>query len=369
MDPRPSLLDVKTLPPRPLLSSLPGPSSVESTLVAPSAASIPTAVPSDLEKLTAAVPTDLAQLIHRFPQIFPDDLPEGFPPKWPFDHLIKLEPGTQPTVQRRFRLTQPELEELRKQLDYLLEKKFIRPSSSPFAAPMLFTPKKDGGYRMCNDYRALNRVTIRSRYPIPRTDELINQLQKARLFSEIDLRGGYPQIRLVAADCHKNAFCTRYGSFEYIVMPFGLTNAPATFQMTMNQNFSSVVDRYVIVYLDDIVIYSETREQHLKDLEAVFMLLWGEKEQAAFSSLKTFLCSTLVLCIADPHRPFKVITDASDIANGAVLLQDFGEGLQPIAYESRELHPPERNYPIHDKEMLAIVHAFKVWRCYLTART
>ncbi|GJP31580.1 hypothetical protein CLOM_g13576 [Closterium sp. NIES-68] len=142
--------------------------------------------------------------------------------------------------------------------------------SSSFASPILFTLKKDDVYRMCTHYRALNRVTIKSRYPIPRTDELIDQLRKARFFSKIYLRRGYHQTRVVAADYHKMVFRTRYGSLEYIVMPFGLTNAPATFQITMNLIFSSLVDKCVIVYLDNILIYSETREQ---DLEAVFTLL------------------------------------------------------------------------------------------------
>ncbi|GJP48081.1 hypothetical protein CLOM_g7362 [Closterium sp. NIES-68] len=126
---------------------------------------------------------------------------------------------------------------------------------------------------MCTDYRALNMVTIKSRYPIPRANELIDQLRKARFFSKIDLRGGYNQIHVIVADCHETAFCTRYGSFEYVIMPFGLTNALATFQMTMNQIFSSLVDKCVIVYLDDILIYSETREQQLKGLGAFFTLL------------------------------------------------------------------------------------------------
>ncbi|GJP49219.1 hypothetical protein CLOM_g8457 [Closterium sp. NIES-68] len=136
----------------------------------------------------------------------PDDLPSGLPPERPQDHKIELEPGAQPTVRTQWRLTQPELQELRNQLDYLLAKGFIRPSTSPFAAPILFTPKKDGGLRMCTDYRALNRVTIKSRYPIPRTDELIDNLRGARYFSKIDLRGGYHQIRVFADDCHKTAF-------------------------------------------------------------------------------------------------------------------------------------------------------------------
>ncbi|GJP66737.1 hypothetical protein CLOP_g23646 [Closterium sp. NIES-67] len=370
------------------------------------------------------------------------------------DHKIELEPGAQPTVRTQWRLTQPELQELRNQLDYLLAKGFIRPSTSPFAAPILFTPKKDGGLRMCTDYRALNRVTIKSRYPIPRTDELIDNLRGARYFSKLDLRGGYHQIRVFADDCHKTAFRTRYGSYEYTVMPFGLTNASSTFQLTMNGVFRDLLDKCVIIYLDDILIYSKTREQHLKDLEVFFQRLqrhrlitkgskceflkqemeflghvistegiridpkklraiqewkpptnlqqlqsflgfvnyvrwfipnmagltgpltdllqkgtlyeWGEKQQVVFEALKNLLMSPPVLRIADPERPFEFITDASDIAIGAVLMQDFGNGLQPIAYESRKMQSAERNYPVHDKEMLAIVHAFKIWRCYLT---
>ncbi|CAI7806861.1 unnamed protein product [Closterium sp. NIES-54] len=197
-------------------------------------------------------------------------LEAGLPPQRAHDHRIELEPGAQPTVQRQFRLTLPELDELRKQLDYLLEKKIIRPSSSPFAAPILFTPKKDGGFRMCIDYRALNRVTIKSRYPIPHADELIDQLRTAWVFSKIDLRGGYHQIRVEPSDCAKTAFGTRYGSFEYTVMPFGLTNAPATFQMTMNEAFRPLLDKCVIIYLDDILVYSQDKQQHLAELEEVF---------------------------------------------------------------------------------------------------
>ncbi|GJP47026.1 hypothetical protein CLOM_g6258 [Closterium sp. NIES-68] len=395
---------------------------------------------TDINKLCASVPDDLAKIIREYPEIFPDDLPSGLPPERPQDHKIELEPGAQPTVRTQWRLTQPELQELRNHLDYLLTKGFIRPSTSPFATPILFTPKKDGGLRMCTDYRALNRVTIKSRNPIPRTDELIDNLRGARYFSKIDLRGGYHQIRVFADDCHKTAFRTRYRSYEYTVMPFGLTNAPSTFQLTMNGVLRDLLDKCVIIYLDDILIYSKTQEQHLKDLEAVFQRLqqhqlefpghvistegiridpkklwaiqewkpptnlqqlqsflgfvkyvrrfipnmagitgpltdllqkgtfyeWGEKQQAAFEALKNLLMSPPVLRIADPERPFEVITDASDIPIGAVLMQDFGNGLQPIAYESRKMQSAERNYPVHDKEMLAIVHAFKIWRCYLT---
>ncbi|GJP80421.1 hypothetical protein CLOP_g10624 [Closterium sp. NIES-67] len=209
----------------------------------------------DIAKLCETVPPDLADLIKKYPEIFPDDLPAGLPPSRPEDHRIELEPGAQPTVQRQFRLSQPELEELQQQLDYLMTKGFIWPSTSPYAALVLFTPKKDGGFRMCIDYRALNRITIKSRYPIPRADELLDQLHGAKFFSKINLQGGYHQIRIAADDCHNTAFRTRYGSYEYLVMPFGLTNAPSTVQMTMNDIFRELLDKCVIIYLDDCRVF------------------------------------------------------------------------------------------------------------------
>ncbi|GJP30216.1 hypothetical protein CLOM_g23531, partial [Closterium sp. NIES-68] len=235
--------------------------------------------------------------------------------------------------------------ELQDKLDYLLAKGFIRPSTSPVAAPSLFTPKKDGGLWISIDYRALNRVTIKSRYPIPCADKLIDKLRGARYFSKIDLLGDYHQIRVFANDCQKTTSRTRYGSYEYTVMPFGFTNTPSTFQLTMNGVFRDLLDKCVIIYLDDILIYSTTQQQYLKDLEAVFQRLQQN-------------------CLITNGS--KCRDRRSDIAIGAVLLQDFGDGLQPIAYESRKLQSAKRNYPVHDKEMLAIVHAFKVWRFYLT---
>ncbi|GJP51448.1 hypothetical protein CLOM_g10609, partial [Closterium sp. NIES-68] len=304
------------------------------------------------------------------------------PPERPQDHKIDLEPGAQPTVRTQWRLTQPELTELRSQLDYLLEKGFIRPSTSPFAAPILFTPKKDGGLQMCIDYRALNRRTIKSRYPIPRADDLLDQLRGARFFSKIDLRGGYHQIRVFADDCHKTAFRTRYGSYEYTVMPFGLMNVPSTFQLTMNGVFRDLLDKCVIVYLDDILIYSQTQEQHLRDLEQVFQRL-QEHRLITKGSKCEFLKSELEFLghvvgadgiKIDPKkittiRDWKPPTNLQELQSflgSSITSGNFGDGLQPIAYESRKLQAAERNYPIHNKEMLAIVHAFKVWRCYLT---
>ncbi|GJP85961.1 hypothetical protein CLOP_g16045 [Closterium sp. NIES-67] len=164
---------------------------------------------TDINKLCASVPDDLEKIIREYPEIFPDDLPSGLPPERPQDHKIEVEPGAQPTVRTQWRMTQPKLHELRNQLDYLMAKGFFRPSTSPFVAPILFTPKKDGVLRMCMDYRALNRVTIKSGYPIPCTDELIDNLHRACYFLKIDLRGGYHQIRVFADDCHKTAIYRR----------------------------------------------------------------------------------------------------------------------------------------------------------------
>ncbi|GJP79674.1 hypothetical protein CLOP_g9876 [Closterium sp. NIES-67] len=266
-----------------------------------------------------------------------------------------------------------ELADMKKQIEYLLAKGLIRPSTSPYSAPVLFTPKSDGSLRMCIDYRALNKQTIRKKCPIPRIDDLLDHLRGATVFSKLDLRSGYWQIRMADNYIHKTAFRTRYGSYEYLVMPFGLTNAPATFQAEMNHILCPLLDECVVVYVDDILIYSTTREQHLKDLEEFLtlcdqhrLITKGSKKQVVFDQMKTFLMTPPVLRIANPDRPYELITDASDIAVCALLLQEFGEGLQPIAYDSRELQGAERNYPVHDKEMLAIVNAFKTWRCYLS---
>ncbi|GKD74428.1 putative reverse transcriptase domain-containing protein, partial [Tanacetum coccineum] len=155
-----------------------------------------------------------------------------------------------------------ELKELKDQLQELLERGFIRPSVSPWGAPVLFVKKKDGSMRLCIDYKELNRITVRNRYPLPRIDDLFDQLQGANFFSKIDLRSGYHQLRVKEQDISKIAFRTRYGHYEFLVMPFGLTNSPAVFMDLMNRAFYEYLDRFVIVFIDDILVYSKTREEH-----------------------------------------------------------------------------------------------------------
>ncbi|KAL4038316.1 hypothetical protein IC575_001930 [Cucumis melo] len=155
-----------------------------------------------------------------------------------------------------------ELKELKVQLQELLDKRFIRPSVSPWGAPVLFVKKKDGSMRLCIDYRELNKVTVKNRYPLPRIDDLFNQLQGATVFSKIDLRSGYHQLRIKDGDVPKTAFRSRYGHYEFILMSFGLTNAPAVFMDLMNRVFREFLDTFVIVFIDDILIYSKTEAEH-----------------------------------------------------------------------------------------------------------
>ena len=176
---------------------------------------------------------------------------------------IDLVPGAAPVAKAPYRLAPSEMQELSKQLEELLEKGFIRPSSSPWGAPILFVKKKDVSMRMCIDYRELNKLTIKNKYPLPRIDDLFDQLQGTAWFSKIDLRSGYHQLKVREEDVHKTAFRTRYGHFEFIVMPFGLTNAPAAFMDLMNRVCRPMLDRSVIVFIDDILIYSKSKEDHV----------------------------------------------------------------------------------------------------------
>jgi len=176
-----------------------------------------------------------------------------------------------------------ELEELKKQLDELLQKGLIKPSQSPFGAPVLFVKKKSGEMRLCVDYRALNEITVKNKYPLPRVEDLIDQLKGAKVFSKIDLRSGYHQIRIDEKDVEKTAFRTRYGHFEFLVLPFGLTNAPATFMDLMQQIFHENLDVFVIIYLDDILIYSKTMKEHHKHLRVVLDVLREHKLYAKLS--------------------------------------------------------------------------------------
>lgn len=228
------------------------------------------------------------QLLDEFRDVFPSDLPSGLPPRRDVDHRIELVPGSTPPSRPTYRMSPKELDELKKQLQDLIEHQFIQPSKSPYGAPVLFVKKKDGSIRMCIDYRALNKITVKNKYPLPRIDELLDRLEGAQYFSKIDLRSGYHQVRIHEDDIPKTAFRTRYGHFEYLVLPFGLTNAPATFMHLMQSIFNHQLDDFVVVYLDDILIFSKTKEEHEIHVRKVLELLRENKLYGKLSKCEFF---------------------------------------------------------------------------------
>ncbi|GJY49514.1 reverse transcriptase domain-containing protein [Tanacetum coccineum] len=191
--------------------------------------------------------------------------------------------GAAPVARAPYRLAPSEMHELSDQLQELADRGFIRPSTSPWGAPVLFVKKKDGSFRMCIDYRELNKLTVKNRYPLPRIDDLFDQLQGSSVYSKIDLRSGYHQLRVRDEDIPKTAFRTRYGHYEFQVMPFGLTNAHAVFMDLMNRVCKPYLDKFVIVFIDDILIYSRNKEEHANHLRIILELLRKEKLYAKFS--------------------------------------------------------------------------------------
>eukprot|EP00253_Pinus_taeda_P002532 PITA_02532 len=315
-------------------------------------------------------------IIQEFTDVFPEEIP-GLPPRRNIDFTIELIPGAAPVSRAPYRMSTPELTELKMQLQELLDKEYIRPSVSPSGALVLFVKKKDGTLWMCIDYRQLNKLTIKNKYPLPRIDELFDQVKGATVFSKINLRSGYHQIRIKDEDIAKTAFRIRYGHYKFVVLPFGLTNAPATFMCLMNSIFHPYLDRFVLIFIDDILIYSRTIEEHHehlrmdgivvdpekikaimdwpvpKDVADVrsFMGLagyyrrfvegfskvafpitslqrkgrtfhWTPNCQKIFEQLKHLLTTAPILSIADPHKDYVVCTDASKEGLGGVLMQE-----------------------------------------------
>ncbi|GJT73928.1 putative reverse transcriptase domain-containing protein [Tanacetum coccineum] len=363
-------------------------------------------------------------IVRDFSEVFPEDLP-GLPPARPVEFQIDLIPGAAPVARAPYRLAPSEMKELSEQLQELSDKGFIRPSSSPWGAPVLFVKKKDGLFIMCIDYRELNKLTMKNRYPLPRIDDLFDQLQGSSIYSKIYLRSGYHQLRVREQDIPKTAFRTRYGHYEFQVMPFGLTNAPTVFMDLMNRVCKPYLDKFVIVFIDNILIYSKDRKEHEEHLKVILELLkneklgihvdpakiesikdwaspktpteirqflglasyyrrfiegfskiaksmtkltqkgikfdWGEKEENAFQLIKQKLCSALILALPEGSGDFVVYCDVSHKGLGDVLMQRD----KVIAYASRQLKIHEKNYITHDLELGSVVFALKIWRHYL----
>ncbi|GJU64580.1 putative nucleotidyltransferase, ribonuclease H [Tanacetum coccineum] len=331
-----------------------------------------------------------------FPEVFPEELP-GLPLIRQVDFHIELIPGAAPVARAPYRLAPAEMKELAEQLKELSDKGFIRPSSSSWGAPILFVKKKDGSFRMCIDYRELNKLTVKNHYPLPRIDDLFDQLQGSSIYSKIDLRSGYHQLRVREEDIPKIAFRTRYRHYKFRVMPFGLTNAPAMFMDLMNHVCKPYLDEFVIVFIDDILIYSPKIEAvknwaspttpseirqflglvgyYRRFIEGFSKIAkpmieltqknqkfdWGKEQEEAFQLLKQKLCVAPILALPEGSDDFVVYCDASIKGLGAVLMQR----MKVIAYASRQLKIHEKNYTTHDLELGAVVFTLKIRRHYL----
>ncbi|GJV94749.1 putative reverse transcriptase domain-containing protein [Tanacetum coccineum] len=289
------------------------------------------------EKILEDVP-----IVRDFPEVFPEELP-SIPPARQVELQIDLVPGAAPVAQAPYRLAPSEMKELAEQLQELFDKRFIRPNSSPWGSPVLFIKKKYGSFRMCIDYRELNKLTVKNRYPLPKIDDLFDQLQGSSVYSKIDLRSGYHHLRVHKEDIPKTAFRTRYGHYEFQVMPFGLTNAPAVFMNLRNRMCKPYLDKFVIVFIDDILIYSKNKEEHEEHLKLILELL----KKVEFAP---------ILALPKGSENFIVYCDASHKGLDAVLMQNE----KVIAYASRQLKIHEKNYTTHDLELGAVVFALKI---------
>ncbi|KAG8481374.1 hypothetical protein CXB51_026156 [Gossypium anomalum] len=291
--------------------------------------------------------------IKEFQDVFPEELP-GLPPNREVEFGIDLLPGTAPVSIAPYRMAPKELVELKAQIQELLDRGFIRPSISPWGAPVLFVKKKDGTMRMCIDYRQLNKLTIKNKYPLPRIDDLFDQLKGASVFSKIDLRSGYHQLRVKEEDIHKTAFRTRYGHYEFLVMPFGLTNAPAAFMDLMNRVFQPYLDQFVVVFM---MISWKGIKVDPRKIEAI--LEW--KPPRSVTEIRSFLG------LAGYYRRF--VEGFSVLA--ALLTKlirkgaPFPESGKDFIMYSDASRPHELNYPTHDLELAAVIFALKIWRHYL----
>jgi hypothetical protein len=231
---------------------------------------------------------DNIRVVRDFPDVFPEELP-GMPPDREVEFVIDLLPRTAPISKWPYRMSVEELKELKKQLTELQEAGYICPSSSPWGAPVLFVQKNDGSQRMCVDYRSLNDVTVKNKYSMPCIEDLFDPIRGARVFSKIDLRSGYHQMKIRPSDIPKMAFSTRYGSYEFTVMSFGLTNAPAYFMNLMNKVFMEYLDRFVVVFIEDILIYSKSDGDHEEHLRLVLQKLQDNQLYTKFSKCEFWI--------------------------------------------------------------------------------
>lgn len=234
-------------------------------------------------KTDDALPSAFKSLLQEFNDIFPhEDACTGLPPLRGIEHQIDFVPGATLPNMAAYRTNPTETKEIQRQVEELMDKGYVRESMSPCSVPVILVPKKDGTWRMCVDCRAINKITVKYRHPIPRLDDMLDELYGANLFSKIDLKSGYHQIRMNVGDEWKTAFKTKFGLYEWLVMPFGLTNAPSTFMRLMNHVLRDYIGKFVVVYFDDILVYSKSLNDHILHVKKILFKLREEKLYANF---------------------------------------------------------------------------------------
>ena len=316
-------------------------------------------------------------IVKEFPDVFPDDI-SGLPPDRATEFVIELIPGTKLISIPPYRMAPTELKELKAQLEELLSKGFIRLSTSPWGAPVLFVKKKYGSLRLCIDYRQLNRATIPNQYPLPHIDELFDQLHGSLVYSKIDSRSSYHQLRVRENDVSKTTFRTRYGHYEFLVMPFGLTNALAAFMDLMNSVFSPYLDKFVIVFIDDILVYSSSPEEHVEHLRTVLQILRERQLYAKFSKCQFWLDKVAFLghvisaegISVDPHKIEAIVnwnppTNVSEVRSFLGLAgyyRKFVEGFSKIATPLTNLLKKDQKFELS----YTCQHSFEELRQRLT---
>jgi hypothetical protein len=319
----------------------------------------------NLDETNPSLPSLAVSLLQEFEHVIPKEMPNELPPIRGIEHQIDFVPGAAIPNRPAYRSNSEETKELQRQVKDLMSKGYVRESMSPCAVLVLLVPKKDGTWRMYVDCRAINNITVKYRHPIPKLDNMLDELHGSCIFSKIDLKSGYHQIRMKEGDEWKTAFKTKYGLYEWLVMPFGLTNAPSTFMRLMNHALRAFLGRFVVVYFDNILVYSKSLDEHVDYLHCVLAVLRKEKLNANLKKCSFYLDKVVFLSYVVSAKGIAVDEEKVKAVKEWPTTKSITEEKRSIAYFSEKLNGVALNYQTYDKELYALVGALETWQHYL----